>query len=218
MRMKKANGWVAFAFLGAGAAGLSGCQNVHADATPPPGKVVAVVVKIASATLAEDCAPPPSANAKQRSEDVDVNDQSSSKGRPVGRLRRSCRQTSVQLGLSASADGTPTTFAIVKAQLFDADGKALLQDMSTRNPRVWDANGVYQAWDGAVKPKQNLQVSYDMNEPNWSKMGGSQQAAQGKSFRLVLTVRVAGKDTRVESTVKSAEVDHRTPHHDVTAT
>ncbi|MSP60449.1 MAG: hypothetical protein EXR72_08915 [Myxococcales bacterium] len=187
--------------IGVGVGALAGCLRAEADATPPTGnKAVAVTVSISSATLADDCGAPPAGPGAA------VQSKAASDQTGVRMARRACRQTSVQLGLASGSDGAPSTFAIVKAQLFDAATGKLVQEMATRNPQVWAASGRFQSWDRVVKANQKLQVSYDMNAPDWSKMGGSQMAAQGKSFRLVMTVRVGGKQTTIESTVQSAEL------------
>ena len=166
-----------FAVASSLALGLTACVGAH---TP---SALAVEASIASVTLADDC---PSAAA-----------------RPEGDCESGliggcgfCRQSSLQLHLTAGAVGTEVPFELVSIRVFDADGEPVA--LTARNPREF-ASGEYRVWDERIAPSDDLSVTYDT-----SSLDGSSAAFYDGSGRLallhvVVVVRIDGVDRTLEA-------------------
>jgi len=221
---------------------LAGCNKVKKEGggkpsqSPTPAHALPVEVTLISAVLADDCqkasADPGKAASASAGDMVEVRDaktmrrdsQDDAKMAPrdsdsndslVERKAPSCRQSTVQLHLVAAAGDTPARVELAKVELFDAKGDKHIQELVARHPQVWSASdGRYQPWDAVVSPKQDLKVSFDLSRPDWAKIGGGDPfATEGMGFKLVVVVRVDGKDSTVDVVVHSpyvareAEVD-----------
>ncbi len=150
--------------------------------TTPPANLPTVTVQMTAATLADDCGgPPPASKAKEKSV------ASMRKGDTAHGVmgKRACEQSSMQLSVVAGEGGGPTQLGVKKVELFDDKG-ALIGELTARMPSVWDANGVYQAWDQSVAPRQELSVSYALSQPPWD--GVPNRRAQTYVLKAVITI------------------------------
>ncbi|MCC6995363.1 MAG: hypothetical protein IT370_12195 [Deltaproteobacteria bacterium] len=213
---------------------LASCSKVNKDGGPKPSqspapmRALPVEVTLISAVLADDCqkasaAPPKSASAgdmvkvrdaKTARRDTSADDakraprDSDSNDSMAERPARSCRQSTVQLHLVAAAGDAPARVELAKVELLDAKGDKHIQELGARNPQVWSASdGRYRPWDGVVSPTQDLEVSFDLGAPDWAKIGGGDPfATEGMGFKLIVVVRVDGRDHSVDVVVHSPYV------------
>ncbi len=189
-------------------------QNGGGPVKPSPsvGPVAGpeVAVTLAAVTLADDCATaeaPATPALPAKTASPRPGDQAPASMVPgAAPSRRRCEQTTMQLMLAASGKSARTDIQITKVELFEkADGKSL-GTMTARDPQAWtDAAGAYQTWDGSIGPGQQLKAMYKLSAPDWSVIGGKWNA-QGKSFRVVVTVKMGGQESTAEATVEGPEI------------
>lgn len=162
-------------------------------AGPPP---LEVAVEIGSIALADDCAAATPAATQAATQDRATNQEPAAAAQRVApgfaAERMACQQTTMQLAVRGGATGAPTQLAITRVELLDDAGQSL-GELAPRAPKLW-ADGGYVAWDAVVAPGQHLTVSYDLAAPDWSKLGGSRHAAQGRTFVVRVTVRTGDGD------------------------
>ncbi len=187
---------------------------------PPEPEPLQVSAVVASVSLADDCAIHSALPARPRGftlvSTADVPDapggaaQAPTGGSSITRkreaparsqTRRACQQTSMQVTLTAGSAGARSTIEIARVELLDADGQAPLGDLTARNPRHWTGSQ-YDAWDGAIAPGAMLKTTWDLSAPDWSRLGGSRDAAAGRTFVVRVTLRVAGQDATSVATGK----------------
>src|SRR5262249_21674047 len=84
---------------------------------------------------------------------------------------------------------------ITKVELLDDKG-VVLQTLAARAPVVWKADK-YISWNQTIDANDNLNVSYTLASPDWSKVGG-RAAATTKKFQLRVTYTV-GSSSRTMS-------------------
>ncbi len=168
---------------------------------PPEPEPLQVSAVVASVSLADDCATHTAAPASQpgftlasTTAGAGVSAPRSTRQAPArSQTRRACQQTSMQVTLTAGSTGARGTVEIARVELLDADGQAPLGDLTARNPRHWTGSQ-YDAWDGAIAPGAMLKTTWDLSAPDWSRLGGSRDAAAGRTFVVRVTLRVAGRD------------------------
>lgn len=209
---------------------VGGCTKVTKDGGSKPGQspspihALPVEVTLISAVLADDCHKESADPGKSASagDMVRVRDaktarrdsQDDAKMAPrdsdtmAERKAPSCRQSTVQLHLVAAAGDTPARVELAKVELLDAKGDKHIQELVARNPQLWSASeGRYLPWDAVVSPTQDLRVSFDLSAPDWAKIGGGDPfATEGMGFKLIVVVRVDGKDHSVDVVVHSPYV------------
>ncbi|MCC6996669.1 MAG: hypothetical protein IT370_18805 [Deltaproteobacteria bacterium] len=178
---------------------------------PPDPTPLQISAVVASVSLADDCAPhsalPVRANGFTLVSTADAPDDPGGAAQaPTGgvgitrqrtparsQTRRACQQTSMQVTLTAGSTGARSNVEIARVELLDADGQAPLGDLTARNPRHWTGSQ-YDAWDGAIAPGAMLKTTWDLSAPDWSRLGGSRDAAAGRTFVVRVTLRVAGRE------------------------
>lgn len=178
------------------------------SADPVAGPEVAVT--LAAVTLADDCATaqaPATPGPPAKTMPPRPGDQAPASMVPgAAPTRVRCEQTTMQLMLAASGKSARTDIQISKVELFeDASGKSM-GTMVPRDPQAWvDGAGAYQTWDGMIGPGQQLKTMYKLSAPDWNVIGGKWNA-QGKSFRVVVTVKMGGQESTAEATVEGPEI------------
>ena len=174
----------------------------------PPKPSLEVVVQVSSVSLADDCgasATPASPPAAEMAASARMKPggsfaaQDCARGADCGHLG-GCQQTTMQLALEAGAEGGVTEVHVDKIELLDEQG-AVVGLLTGRDPKLFDGKA-YVAWAGSIGPKQRLNISYDLSAPDWSKLGGSRMAAQGRMFKVRVTTRIG--DKAVENVAVSA--------------
>ena len=188
-----------------------------APQTQPPAvaATTAVVIAVASITLADDC--PPDAKtatmevdpkAKQK---ADRDDSATSRKSRAKREDAACVQTAIQLDLRSSASAA-TTIALRKAELIDSSGK-VLGELTPRSPVRWTDAGTYVAWDQSLAAGATLNVSWALSSPTWAAYGTTKAAAAAQVFQVRITVAVNGADQTVagQTTVMSPPAIHEAP-------
>ncbi len=165
-----------------------GCSS---PSTPPPTKPPvtppgAIVIDLASVSLAEDCGGGPAHLSVETS---------SQKRRPGPSVAQSsqagdqaCEQTTMQLKITAGAAGA---IKIKRVELLDPSGKAV-GELTPRAPSKWADDG-YHAWDEHVEAGQDLTTSYALSAPDWSKLPGGRDPSV--AYRVRVTIAV-GDDER----------------------
>lgn len=149
-----------------------GCLATHST------EALEVDVTLASVTLAQDCAP---AGAGEPGIAGDCAEDSDSCG-------GWCQQSSLQLHITATADGTEVPFEIVSVRVTDPDA-ALVGSLTTRSPRVFTEDS-YTPWDETIAPSDDLSVTYDTSAPDWYASGA--RLAWGTVYEVEVVVRVDG--------------------------
>ncbi len=177
--------------------------------TQPPTVAAAraVVIAVASITLADDC---PS-DDKQTAMDVepeatlkaDMDESSAKRKSRAKREATACVQTAVQLELRSAASAA-TTITLRKVELIDANGK-VLGELTPRAPERWTDAGTYVAWDQSLAAGATLKASWALSAPAWETYGTTKSAAAAQVYQVRLTVAVDGADQIVagQATVMS---------------
>lgn len=164
---------------------LTACWQAPAPETPqrpetPPTPTGKLEVSIASVTLADDCAQPPSvpppapaAKPLQESEAGRSSSQPAGKVAPGASIAlsmgdRACEQSSVQLRVANSTQDR-SKLVIQRIELLDERGEKL-RDLEMRDPSLWAQDG-YVPWDQSIAPASVLQVSYALSAPGASAGG-----------------------------------------------
>ncbi len=195
----------------------SGTGSAATVAEPPPtvAATSAVVIAVASITLADDC-PNEGKTAAIETEPktkmkADRDDSDASRKSRAKREAAACVQTSVQLELRSSATAA-TTIALRKVELIDATGK-VLGELTPRAPDRWTDEGSYVAWDQSLAAGATLKASWPLSSPDWVKYGTTKVAAAAQVFQLRLTVAVNGADQIVagQTTVMSPPAINEAP-------
>jgi len=149
---------------------LAACLATHSTES------LEVDVSIASVTLGDDCGSAGLIGGARCSSDA-----------PCPSL---CQQSSLQLRIEASDEGSEVPFEIVSVRVIDPETGGS-STISTRNPRVF-VDG-YSAWDETIAPSDALDVSYDTSAPDW---GAIQESADsfgwGQTYDVEVRVRVDG--------------------------
>jgi hypothetical protein len=178
--------------------------------TPPAVVQAAATIELTAVTLADDCggtppysAPPapvktataagqssePKAKAKADSarEDEDI----SARG---ARAKRRCEQTSMQLAITAPNAGS---IKVKSVELFDEGGKSLGVLAASKPTRWSDTNGMYEAWDEGVPASTLINVSYVLQQPDWSNIGDR----WNRTYTLKTTITIGGVDQSAQKDV-----------------
>ncbi len=207
---------------------LAACTKATPDPTQPddptnpakPGVAMDVAVELSGVTLGEECgdsAPPPSQPAaspaaSQAAKPASDNSVSSMRQPSAGgcadpanchgptQRQALCEQTSMQLSLHASGGPGPMKIQIKKIDLLDASDKVLGQ-LTARKPSRWDDKGNYVTWDESIAPSQTIATSYLLSSPDWNKISNGRLNAQGKLFKLRVTITVGSSERTVEKQV-----------------
>jgi len=164
---------------------LVGCSDAYAGA-PPAEKAASMPapnpkvtnVEIAAVTLGDDCGAPSRAKAESK--------------RAAVAADRACERTSMQLSVRLGDGLPPATLQVKSVELFTAAG-ASLGVLTPSAPRVWDGNGVYQAWDQKLSSTRQA-IAYELSTPNWSKVADRHSG----SFVLKVVVTVGGADRALQ--------------------
>jgi len=173
---------------------------------PPAAQELAVEASIMSAVIEEDCKQADAAEvARSRRQEPSADDARPDRARSAGLAKRACDQARVQLLLRSAAGNQPARIEIASVKLLDDKDGRELAELIARNPQQWAAaTSTYQPWDSTIAPSQELKTSFDLSAPDWDAIGGgSRWNTQSMSFRLVVTLRVDGKDKQTQLTVRS---------------
>ncbi|MCC6993406.1 MAG: hypothetical protein IT370_02140 [Deltaproteobacteria bacterium] len=196
-------------------AAMAACSHVERGndkaprpTAPPVVEALAVEASIMSAVLEEDCKQADASDVARggrlgRSAADPADPARADRARAMA--KRACEQARVQLLLRSAAGSQPARIEIASVKLLDDKDGRELAELVARNPQQWAAaTSTYQPWDSTIAPSQQLQTSFDLSAPDWDAIGGgSRWNTQGMSFRLVVTLRVDGKDKQTQLTVRS---------------
>jgi hypothetical protein len=199
------NARIAFASLGlVGLLALGDARSAELSSTPgggTPAPSTRVTVEMTAVTLGDDCGggrPSVPTKSKTKSEaksDEDLTARSESR-LGMGKARRACEQTSMQLSVISPAGAVPTELHVKKVELFD-DAGTLLGELTPRTPTRWKNAVGYEAWDEKVLGAETLSVSYALSQPDWSKVTDR----WNKTFTLRAVITVAGADQTLQRDV-----------------
>jgi len=206
-------------------------------APPPPGdprepytppapeqpKSGNVTVAIASVQLQENCPDPapvaaptpgPSAGVSipvERSMQKEAASSRMQGDTADGRAWNPCSQSTVQLSVRADFVGQLTIEAV---RVLDASSKKVAGPVTLRGPTLWN-DSVYGPWDGRTIADKDLNVSYKMGEPDFSRAAelvGPTFNTFGGPFILEIDVSIDGR----RQTIRSSEFTREPPHIMVT--
>jgi len=167
---------------------------------PPPPAVAKVSVQMTAATLADDCGGSAPRASAARASASDEEDAPKAKAKSaIAKGDRACDQTSMQLSIKASADGSATRITVKKVELFDDKG-VKIGTLTARSPTIWTKDGTYKAWDQAIAPGQVLSVSYALSQPAW----GAITDRRNRTYVLKAVVTVGAGDQVVKRDVHIA--------------
>lgn len=179
--------------------------SAAAITAPPaqPGTVAAttaVVITVASFTLADDCPSKPKKAGIEMSPEAklaaDRIDEAANRKSLAKQAVTACVQTAVQLDLRSSAS-TATTITLRKVELLDATGK-VLGELTPRSPARWTDAATYVDWDQSLAAGATLKVSWALSSPTWAAYSTTKADAAAQAFQIRLTVAVNGADQIVE--------------------
>lgn len=165
----------------------------------PESETAGVTVQMTAATLADDCGtgpntrPEPRAKAKRKPSAAKSDRASKSKAK---RAKRRCKQSSIQLAVTAAEGTDSTKLAVKSVELMLTDGKSLGM-LEARSPSVWSDGDGYSAWDETVEAGQDLSVSYAVTQPDWSQVDDR----RSQTYTMKAVVSVAGADQTLEQNV-----------------
>ncbi len=170
--------------------------DVAPDPAPDP-QAATVAVLLTAATLADDCggAPntKPAAPAPKRKSKLKGDLPARAKGK---RAKRRCKQSSIQLAITAPQDAAPTQIAVKSVELLLASGDSVGM-LQTRDPSVWSDPDGYAPWDEKVEPGQDLSVSYAVSSPEWDGV----KNRRSQTYTVKAVVSIAGSDQTLEQNV-----------------
>lgn len=171
--------------------------EVEDEAVPEPA-TAEIVVLMTAATLADDCGgvpnttPKPSAAPKHKGK-MKADRASGSKGK---RAKRRCKQSSIQLAVTAPADAVAAKIAVKSVELLLASGDSVGM-LTTSAPSVWSDPDGYKPWDENVEPGQDLSVSYGVSSPEWNRV----KDRRSQTYTVKAVVSIAGSDQTLEQNV-----------------
>ncbi len=149
---------------------------------------LSVEVSIASVTLGEDCAAD------------GITD-----GDCAGECPSLCQQSSLQLRIAASGEGSVVPFEIVSIRVVDPESGSATT-IASRNPRSF-VDG-YIAWDETIAPGDLLDVSYETTAPDWSALTSRSGFGWGTVYRVEMVVLVDGVErTLMADAMREPEID-----------
>jgi hypothetical protein len=174
------------------------CWHSGDTATVPPA-TNPVEVTLSSVTLGDDCG----GLAMGDAEDKPVESESQSRNGRRGPSDQfgdmDCVQTSMQLALK-STDGSGS-LRVTKVELVAKDGTTLV--LGARTPTTWSDDGVYKPWNQQIAANQKLQVSYQLQSPDWDKLGG-RWASYSRTFEVRVTLAIDSQERVFETKAKVA--------------
>lgn len=169
---------------------VAGCWSSGTPSPIKPPAPGAIVVDIASVSLAEDCGtdaqPADPVRPIQRSSSSRPNPASvpgSSSQSDDSRGEAACEQTTMQLSIKAGSAGA---IRVKRVELLDAKGK-VVGTLTPRAPSRWvDSN--YQPWDQRVEAGQNLTASYALSAPTWATLPGGRDPSAAYRVRVTIAI------------------------------
>lgn len=161
---------------------------------------LAVTASISAVALANDC-PTAAGAAAPRADCAAVSDAGAGLVPTCGSI---CRQSSVQLALTAGAGTTTARIAVMNVRLLDAATGAPLETLTAREPQRWsEATSAYLTWDESLPHDTSLRVMYKLSAPTWSTLGSAtDRFAYTRRYRLEVVITVDG----VARTLRSEEI------------
>lgn len=179
---------------------LAGCSSSPTTTSPVKPPAGAIVVDLASVSLADDCgtgarpADPvqPSPASSSRPDPATVPGalgQESSDGSSQG--ERVCEQTTMQLSIKA---GAAAAIHIKRVELLDRAGK-VVGTLTPRSPSRW-VDSAYQPWNERVEAGQDVTASYALSAPSWDTLPGGRDPSA--VYRARVTISIDGEDRTVD--------------------
>lgn len=168
----------------------SGCFMDHGvtPETPTPEVRVEVTAAISGATLGDDC---------PMTGDADIDSGACAPDVPCPAL---CQQSNVQLAITTGAgDVAPLTWEVLRITLHDFETGEALQELTWRDPRVWDASTGYGEWDELLPAPSDLATSYDLSAPDWTTIAGRVSALWSAPFQIRMLVAIDGETRELVS-------------------
>lgn len=167
------------------------CFMDHNMPPDPPITAVEVEAVISGATLADDC--------PASGEDGDIDSGACADGLPCPSI---CQQSNLQLAITTTEGGSVVTWQVMRVTLLDFATGAELQDLTPRDPRVWNDSDGYLEWDELLPSPSDLSTSYDMQAPDWNDLAARLDGFWSRSYQIRMLVEVDG----VERTLTSGAI------------
>jgi len=167
---------------------VSGCFLDHNSELPPEEppdnplpELVVVNAEIAGVTLGDDCP----------STDGDIDSGACADDAPCPSL---CQQSNLQLAIeTVSADRSSLTWEVIEVTLHDFETGDRLQELTPRDPRVWEESEGYLEWDELLPVPSELSTTYDLQAPDWGSISGRIDAFWSHSFQVQMVVEIEGE-------------------------
>jgi hypothetical protein len=159
---------------------LLGCGSDPLPATTvePPGGP-AVTVAVAAVALAGDCSGISSGTSNMKGGAC-----------PTATPDCVCRQSTVQLKVSATDGTRAVTFQVVSVRILDPSSGAQLDKLTARSPQKWSGN-TYVDWDQTIAPLDDFAASYKTSAPNWTVLSGGRVAQT--AYRVEVDLLIDGQ-------------------------
>jgi hypothetical protein len=165
-----------------------------------PASGLTVTASISAVALADNCPTPTGAGAA-RADCAAFSDAGTGLVPTCGSI---CRQSSVQIALTAGAGTTTARIAVMNVRLLDAATGAPLETLTAREPQRWsDATSAYLTWDEGLVHDTSLRVMYKLSAPTWTSLGSAtDRLAYTRRYRLEVVITVDG----IARTLRSEEI------------
>ncbi len=111
-----------------------------------------------------------------------------------------CQQSNVQLAITTTADGAVAalTWEVVRVTLHDFETGEELQELTWREPRVWQESG-YAEWDELLPAPSELRTTYDLSAPDWGLVGGRVSSLWSAPLQIRMRVEIDGEPRELVS-------------------
>ena len=148
---------------------------------PPCGGPHEVLASLSSVTLASDCASP---------EPRGVADSAAGACAEGYACASLCRQSSMQLSFTSLSPANAAV-AILAVRLMDPTTHALLQTLTSRDPRQWKADQ-YVIWDEQVPAGVELKTTYKLSAPTFNYAADSDGRFGYRPYSVEVDVAIDG--------------------------
>jgi|GEM_PF-1364778 len=169
----------------------------------PVPQAAGVEVLMTAATLADDCGGVPNTTPKPKpkpTQSFAAKSEPKRRGKSdramKSKAKRRCKQSSIQLAVTAAEGAKAATIAVKSVELLLASGDSLGM-LTTRSPSVWTDGEGYAPWNETVEPGQDLSVSYAVSQPDWGRVDDR----RSQRYTVKAVVSIAGADTTLEQNV-----------------
>lgn len=170
------------------AASFAGCLSSHGE----PG--LDVEASISSVTLADDCV-------------MGAADLIGGRCDGEGPCPTFCRQTALQLELTAGEGETEVPFEVLEIRMISLADGSVVDTLDARSAEFFSGD-TYGAWDETIAPGESLDVRYPTSAPDWATIGGGDSwSTHSMQFRIQLRVRIDGVERTLDFAPATREAE-----------